>query len=138
MKARILALGVVCAAVVAMAGEADHSWLQRVPPADRVRANPYTGQGDAIDAGAKLYAQHCSRCHGMEMLGNGSKPGLRTLTIQHASDGELFWILKNGDLRHGMPSWSSLPEAYRWQMVAFLRSQQEPVQTDENQSGEKQ
>ena len=27
-----------------------------------------------------------------------------------------------GDLGHGMPSWSNLPEAQRWQLVAYLRS----------------
>jgi mono/diheme cytochrome c family protein len=27
-----------------------------------------------------------------------------------------------GGLRHGMPSWSKLLEAQRWQLVAYLRS----------------
>jgi mono/diheme cytochrome c family protein len=39
-----------------------------------------------------------------------------------ASDGDIEWFLRQGDLGHGMPSWSSLPEAQRWQVVAYLKS----------------
>jgi cytochrome c oxidase cbb3-type subunit 2 len=98
-----------------------------VPEKDRTQVNPYAGKADAIAAGGKLFGEHCSKCHGADLAGRGSKPPLRSETVQNASDGELFWMLRNGDLRHGMPSWSSLPDPSRWQIVAFLRSSQEPV-----------
>ena len=41
---------------------------------------------------------------------------------QQATDGEIFWLLRNGALRQGMPSWSSLPEPLRWQIIAFVKS----------------
>ena len=34
----------------------------------------------------------------------------------------IFWLLKNGFLRRGMPSWSSLPEPTRWQVVTYVKS----------------
>jgi hypothetical protein len=42
--------------------------------------------------------------------------------VAAATDGELFWLLKNG--YHGMPRWTRLPEAERWQIVGYLRSLQ--------------
>jgi hypothetical protein len=42
--------------------------------------------------------------------------------LRAASDGDLEWFLRQGDLRHGMPSWSGLPQAQRWQIIAYLRS----------------
>ena len=56
-------------------------------------------------------------------MGDGHKrPALRSERIRTASDGDLEWFLRQGDLGHGMPSWSSLPEVQRWQIVAYLRS----------------
>ena len=52
------------------------------------------------------------------------KPSLKTDRIRTATDGDLEWFLRQGDLAHGMPSWSSLPEAQRWQIVTYLRSLQ--------------
>jgi mono/diheme cytochrome c family protein len=117
---------VLLCALVAFA-ETDQSWLKRVSEKDRQRTNPYAGKADAIAAGSKLYSQHCSKCHGANLEGNGGKPSLRSETVRNATDGDLFWILKNGDLRHGMPSWSAMPEPSRWEVIAFLRSSQESV-----------
>ena len=56
-------------------------------------------------------------------MGDGhKKPSLRSEILRSATDGDLEWFLRQGDLAHGMPSWSSLPEAQRWQLVAYLRS----------------
>jgi mono/diheme cytochrome c family protein len=126
-SARFLASVAVLLCALVAAAEADHSWLKRVPEKDRQRVNPYAGKTDAVAAGTKLYGEHCSKCHGADLEGGGNKPALRSETVRNATDGELFWILRNGDLRHGMPSWSSLPEPDRWEVIAFLRSSQEPA-----------
>ena len=101
---------------------ADGAWLAQVPEADRRRQSPYAGQSDASAGGATLFADHCSKCHGADALGRGKKPSLRTKEVQTATDGEIFWLLRNGNRRRGMPSWSSLPEPSRWQLVAYLKS----------------
>ena len=65
---------------------------------------------------------HCAKCHGEDALGRGKKPSLRTKEVQKAADGELFSLLRNGYLKKGMPSWSSLPEPSRWQIIAYVKS----------------
>jgi len=47
---------------------------------------------------------------------------LRSDRVQHATDGEIFWLLKNGNLRKGMPTWARLPEPMRWQIIAYVKS----------------
>lgn len=73
-------------------------------------------------AGARLLADHCAECHGSGALGRGKKPSLRSTRVQQATDGEIFWLLKNGYRREGMPSWNSLPEPVRWQIIAYIKS----------------
>jgi mono/diheme cytochrome c family protein len=100
----------------------DNSWVERVPEADRTRTNPYAGKADAVAAGSKLFADHCAKCHGSDALGRGKRPSLRSKEVQQFADGQIFWFLRNGNLRREMPSWSSLPEPSRWQIIAYLRS----------------
>ena len=38
------------------------------------------------------------------------------------SDGEIFWYITQGDANNGMPSWASLPQQQRWQVITYLRS----------------
>jgi mono/diheme cytochrome c family protein len=108
-------------AVALSAASASH-W-QRVPANDHARPNPLAGQPQAIAAGSLLYREHCQQCHQATAQGDGHKlPALRSTVIRNLSDGDLEWFLRQGDLRHGMPSWSRLPQAQRWQLVAYLRS----------------
>ncbi len=105
---------------------ADGAWLKKVPQADRERVNPYSGQAEAIAAGANLYRNNCARCHGENAEGKGPRPSLRSERLQQATDGEIAWLLKNGNPFHGMPSWGGLPEQERWQIVAYVRSLNQP------------
>jgi mono/diheme cytochrome c family protein len=96
-----------------------------VPAKDHGRRNPLGGSQDAVSAGAILYSDHCLECHKADAMGDGrKKPPLKSDRIRAVTDGDLEWFLRQGDLRHGMPSWSSLPEAQRWQIIAYLRSLQ--------------
>ena len=110
-----------CAALLCLA-EADGSWLQRVPDADRKRTNPYAGQADAVAAGGRIFEDHCAKCHGDDAMGRRKKPSLRSQRVQGASDGEIFWLLTNGNLKKGMPTWASLPEPTRWQIITYVKS----------------
>ncbi len=42
--------------------------------------------------------------------------------VQQQSDGTLFWKITNGNVGPGMPAFSKLPEAQRWQIVLYLRT----------------
>jgi mono/diheme cytochrome c family protein len=116
----LLTTAVLGTAIVCMA--ADGSWLKHVPDADRQRINPLAGQADAVAAGGRMFEDHCAKCHGADALGRGKRPSLRSDRVQHATDGEIFWLLKNGNLAKGMPTWAALPDPMRWQIVAYLKS----------------
>jgi hypothetical protein len=52
----------------------------------------------------------------------GVERKIREPEVQNAASGTLFWLLTNGVARKGMPVWSKLPEAQRWQLVRYLKS----------------
>ncbi|HEY1658180.1 MAG TPA: c-type cytochrome [Candidatus Sulfotelmatobacter sp.] len=120
LAALVICMMLPCALLAAPA--TDHSWADHVPEKDRARANPFGNSADAIGAGSKLFADHCAKCHGSDALGRRKKPSLRTREVQQAPDGEIFWLLTNGYLKRGMPSWSKLPEPSRWQVVTYVKS----------------
>jgi hypothetical protein len=47
-------------------------------------------------------------------------PDLRAEHIQNLTDGELFYIIKNGVRFTGMPAWD-LPDDHNWKLVALIR-----------------
>ncbi len=73
----------------------------------------------------------CKQCHGM--AGNGEGPmSLRMnpkprnftcdLTMDGISDGQLFWIIKNGSKGTSMPAYKHLPDKKIWQLIHYIRS----------------
>lgn len=117
----LIGASLTSASLTAAAATASH-W-DKVPAREHQRTNPLTGKPHALEGGAALYKEHCAECHGANALGDGAKkPSLRSDSIRNATDGDLEWFLRQGDIGHGMPSWSSLPQTQRWQIVTFLRS----------------
>jgi mono/diheme cytochrome c family protein len=123
---RILLILTLAGIVFADAGEGE--WLRNVPNKDRARPNPLANDPDAPAAGAKIFSRLCAACHGTnaegKREGDHSKPNLHNDRMKQATPGELFWLLTNGSQKNGMPSWSRLPEAQRWQIVTYLKSLQ--------------
>ncbi len=118
---------VICfllSATLLLAAAGDGLWMTRVPDKDRGRHNPFESNQSAAAAGAKLFKQNCSSCHGDDASGRDHHPGLVSDRIRSASPGELQWLLTNGSMKNGMPSWSRLPEPQRWQIVSYLKSLQ--------------
>jgi len=108
--------GVMAAAV------ADGSWLMHVPKKETIRVNPFENDTDAVPAGETLYQRNCASCHGVAAQGVNARPALHTARVHDATDGELHWLLTNGNLGRGMPSWSRLPDGQRWQIVRYLHT----------------
>ena len=96
--------------------------FRTAPPASAAQTNPYAGSPEAELAGRKLFLQDCAQCHGDDARGGIAAPSLRTRDVEATPPGALTWFLANGDLRHGMPSWSRMPEERRWQIVTYLKS----------------
>jgi mono/diheme cytochrome c family protein len=74
------------------------------------------------------FADHCAICHantgsGKTQINSGlypPAPDLREEGTQHLSDGELFYIIKNGIRFTGMPGWGGEDEE-NWKLVLFIR-----------------
>lgn len=104
-------------------GIADGAWLKKVPPQDQRKTNPYEKQPAAVASGRQVFLQHCSHCHGENAEGNKKHPALVSPRIQQeATPGDLHWLLVNGSMAKGMPSWSKLGDPQIWQLVSYLKS----------------
>ncbi len=121
-----VSLALVWPVLLLAASTPDGSWLRRVPASERSRENPFSNSDDAVAAGEVLYIRNCASCHGKNAAGIGSRPNLHSSRVQQATDGELHWLLTNGNLSRGMPSWSRLPDPQRWQLTRYLHSLQPP------------
>ncbi len=105
------------------AATADGAWINKVPARDRDKVNPYRDQPDAVAAGQRIFHDHCAHCHGDDAQGTKKRPSLRTERVQQqASEGDLHWLLVNGYMSHGMPSWSKLGDPQIWQVISYVRS----------------
>jgi mono/diheme cytochrome c family protein len=98
------------------------SLIQRASSKAQPMNNPLESDPAAHRAGAKLYKRECSACHGENRQGSINAPPLAQAEVYQAAPGTLFWILRNGSLTTGMPSFAHLPDAQRWQIIAFLTS----------------
>jgi len=73
----------------------------------------------------------CKHCHGLSGNGQGAmstsmnpKPRNFTCkeTMNEISDGQLFWIIKNGPQGAAMPAYSYLSDKKIWQLIHYIRS----------------
>jgi mono/diheme cytochrome c family protein len=128
--------------LLALSGEGrsdpQRSPLGGAPATARGRLNPFAGDADAARAGRKLFERHCAGCHGAHASGGRRAPSLISSTLKAAPPGEIFWFLTNGDRARGMPSWSRLPGARRWQLVTFLEQLNARAAVDAGRSGVRQ
>jgi glucose/arabinose dehydrogenase len=119
LTAAISAIVLIFAASILIAQDAH---FHNAPASSNQLKNPYSGQRAAIAAGSKLYTANCGACHGIGGRGTGNIPPLAHGPTQSVSDGEVFWFITTGSVDNGMPSWASMPEQKRWQIVAYLKS----------------
>jgi glucose/arabinose dehydrogenase len=103
-------------------GRADPPAFHHAPLSAAGLENPYRGQALAAQAGGELNAIHCAACHGPSAEGTGNIPALAHGPVQNAADGEVFWFITKGSISGAMPSWASLPEQQRWQLVTYLKT----------------
>ncbi len=99
------------------------AWLTNVPQKDRERTNPYRDQPDAVAAGRRIFLDHCAHCHGADAEGTKKRPSLKSTRVQQeATDGDLHWLLVNGNRGQGMPSWIKLGDPQIWQVICYVKS----------------
>jgi mono/diheme cytochrome c family protein len=104
-------------------------WLS--VPAEAHRAtNPHSDDPAAWREAAAHFADHCAVCHGRDGRGRTDVgrnmypkvPDLTAPTVQHLSDGALYFIIQNGVRWTGMPAWRTEHTTDdTWKLVSFVR-----------------
>jgi mono/diheme cytochrome c family protein len=124
---------VACAWLITGAGanpsrtQDDRTWS--APTEAHTVPNPIANRPDTAAGGKKMFQQRCSVCHGEDGSGNRRGPNLTSGPVQRQTDGALFWKISGGNTRTGMPAFSFLPRAQRWQLVQHLRALGEPTRS---------
>jgi mono/diheme cytochrome c family protein len=101
-----------------------------IPAAAKASNNPVQNSEETLAEARAHWADHCAGCH----ANNGSgevemgqnmyppPPDMRQPPTQQRSDGELFFIIKNGIRMTGMPGWGSPgSDDDSWKLVHFIR-----------------
>jgi mono/diheme cytochrome c family protein len=111
--------------------EAPTEYLDMVNPIDYEQVDE-----DFLKQVGKLYKRKCSKCHGEEGDGKGSKAEFFVIKpaafsapgfLAKKKDGQLFWITMNGSEGTemepvGPDSDVGLSEEKLWQLIAYIRS----------------
>jgi mono/diheme cytochrome c family protein len=113
-----------------------------IPRAAKAQVNPWAVRAtpEALEAARAHWADHCAACHANDGSGDTEMgrnlypkaPDMRLAATQNLSDGELYYIIRNGVRLTGMPAWGNpnvLQDDESWQLVSFIRHL--PVMTAE-------
>ena len=108
-------------------GSALHAAVARHAPNG---GNPMPASDENLMAGAKLYRQMCSRCHGLSKesdngYGRSFYPPAPHLALNRPSytGNQMFWIVKHGIRNTAMPAWGNLlSDDEIWRAVTLVRN----------------
>ena len=109
---------------------------KRAPGKFRNMQNPLPQNTTNVKAGETLFQQTakplaCMNCHGTQGDGQGPMgaaldPPPRNFTcgetMKDISDGQLFWVIKNGSIGTGMMAFSGMPDNQIWQLIQYIRT----------------
>src|ERR1700682_6198657 len=86
-----------------------------IPKIDREEENPWAtvATPEVLKDAREHFADHCSQCHANDGSGKTEMgqylypraPDMRLPATQNLSDGELYYIIRNGVPLTGMPAW---------------------------------
>src|ERR1700726_3552677 len=105
-----------------------------IPKIDREEENPWAtvATPEVLKDAREHFADHCSQCHANDGSGKTEMgqylypraPDMRLPPPQNLSDGELYYIIRNGVPLTGMPAWgepNTVQDDDSWQLVLFIR-----------------
>jgi mono/diheme cytochrome c family protein len=133
--AKVLGLILLVAGTAAADGE---HVIPEAPPEYLAMVNPIDYEEvdeNFLKQAGKLYKRKCSKCHGENGDGKGSKAEFFIIPpaafstpgyLQQRKDGQLFWIMMNGSEGTEMEpvgpySDVGLSEEQLWQLIVYLR-----------------
>ncbi|QPJ63960.1 MAG: cytochrome c [Candidatus Nitrohelix vancouverensis] len=136
MVAALVAFGVSCAPIAVSSADENCPQARKTLSAPAKFQAMQGGDGASLEKGRALYETQskpiaCKVCHGDQGNGLGdpdfeSFPPARNFacaeTMKGISDGQLFWIIKNGSPRTSMPAFKDLTTDEAWSLVAYIRS----------------
>ena len=95
--------------------------------------NPVPATPEMLQHGLEHWADHCAICHGNDGSGKTTigmnlypkAPDMKGQDTQSLSDGELYYIIRNGVRMTGMPAWGKPEDGEHdhetWMLVLFIR-----------------
>jgi mono/diheme cytochrome c family protein len=105
-----------------------------IPKIARDEENPWAevATPDVLKDAREHFADHCSQCHANDGSGKTEMgqylypraPDMRQPATQNLTDGELYYIIRNGVPLTGMPAWGepdTVQDDDSWQLVLFIR-----------------
>jgi len=142
-------LSVFCLAVLSFSpqdtqkSDAKPSAGYKIPPEALKEVNPVKPTPESLARAKKQYGYDCAMCHGPDGSGKGEITDFKTklpdyrdpATLKDKTDGELFYVIKNG--KGEMPSEGDRekPELI-WDLVNYVRSfaKKEPPEKPKDQA----
>jgi mono/diheme cytochrome c family protein len=103
-----------------------------MPAGARSRPNPFKPTAEALAQARAHFADHCALCHanngsGETEMGRNlypKAPDMRLPATQNKTDGELFYVIRNGIRLTGMPAWGKeggeSEDEDSWKLALFI------------------
>jgi mono/diheme cytochrome c family protein len=111
---------------------AHHIRSLALPESVKQFRNPEPDSVEVLAEARAHWADHCANCHANNGSGDvemGKRlyppaPDMRQSATQNLTDGELFYVIKNGIRFTGMPAWgngANHDDQDSWKLVRFIR-----------------
>jgi mono/diheme cytochrome c family protein len=102
----------------------------KIPPEAAAKANPVKATAESLAKGKKMYGIDCAMCHGNNGDGKGDMGGdfknipdfTKPDTLKNRTDGELFYITRNGKGADMPPEDTRAKDDDVWNMVNYVRA----------------
>jgi mono/diheme cytochrome c family protein len=102
----------------------------KIPPEVAAKQNPVKPNEESLAKGKKMYGYDCAMCHGEKGNGKGDMASdYKNVTdftdpsaLKSRSDGELFYIIRNGKGENMPPEGDRANDEQVWNMVNYIRS----------------
>jgi mono/diheme cytochrome c family protein len=102
----------------------------KIPPEAAAKPNPVKPNQESLARGKKLYGYDCAMCHGKDGDGKGDMASdYKNVTdftnpnsLKSRSDGELFYIIRNGKGDDMPPEGDRAKDDDIWHLVNYVRA----------------
>jgi mono/diheme cytochrome c family protein len=111
---------------------ARHVRILAIPASARELRNPVPSSIPGLQQGMAHFADHCAICHANDGSGRTTigmntypkSPDMREQNTQSLTDGELYYVIRNGIRFTAMPGWGegeTVDDEETWNLVHFIR-----------------